>query len=74
VKKAPVIKCIEPYTFIAEDDIQELISLNDDIQEINYQIHKHSINEHYFIKLRSSFSLFCFTLRYYDEIQSVTAT
>ncbi|MDF1877066.1 hypothetical protein JHD47_04490 [Sulfurimonas sp. SAG-AH-194-L11] len=72
VTQATTIKCIEPYTFMAQDDLQELLSLNDDMQEISYQIHKGAISEHHFIKLRSSFSLFCFTLHYYDEITSVT--
>ncbi|MDF1883276.1 hypothetical protein JHD49_04920 [Sulfurimonas sp. SAG-AH-194-C21] len=74
VKEEPQIKCLEPYYFLTQDDLQELLSLNDDMQEISYQIHKGAISEHHFIKLRSSFSLFCFTLRYYDEITNVTTT
>ena len=74
VSQEQTIKCIEPYTFISADDLDELLSLNDDMQDIAYQIKTHGINEHQFIKLRSTFSLFSFTLRYYDEVSKIATT
>jgi len=64
----PKIKKQKPYTFIEDNDLLELQKLNDDIQDIVYRIKKSALNDNSFISLRSSISLFCFTLRYYEKI------
>ena len=68
------IKCIHKYTFISQDDLEELVQFSDDMQDIVYQINKYEMSEDQFIKLRSTFSLFCFTLRYYEEVTQVMIT
>lgn len=74
VEKEKKIICFEIYDFIEEEDLQELIGLSDTMQDIIYQINKYEITEDQFIKLRSTFSLFCFTLRYYNEVMQVMIT
>ena len=71
VHQEKIIKCIEPYTFINDEDLQDLIQLSDDMQDIVTQIEKYEVDEHQFVKFRSIFSLFCFTLRYYKEVEPV---
>lgn len=74
VAEEKTVKIIPPYTFIEQEDLQDLIQLSDDLQEIVYQINKVGISEEQFIKLRSTFSLFCFTLRYYEEVEPIMVT
>lgn len=62
----------EAFDFIGHEDLEELLHLNDDLQEIIYFASKTEFNNDVYIKLRSTFSLFCFTLRYYDEISKLT--
>ena len=70
VKEA--IKIKEPYSFIESDDLEELLKLNDDMQELIFLLQKHSLTSEIFISLRSSISLFCLTLRYYDTISPMS--
>jgi len=62
----------KPYTFIQEEDLEDLMHLNEDLQDIIYKIQKNGINENKFIKLRSTISLFCFTLRFYNQVETIT--
>lgn len=71
-EKSP--KAIKKYDFLNAEDLQELVQLSDDLQDLAYLINKHEIDEDNFIKLRSTFSLFCFTLRYYDEVSQIMIT
>jgi predicted DNA binding CopG/RHH family protein len=64
----PQPKKQKPYTFLAPDDLKELLDLNDDMQDIIYNIHNSRFNDKIFISLRSKVSLFCFTLRYYEQL------
>ena len=68
-------KDIPPYTFLEDEDLHELLKLNEDLQELMYNIRKHNgLHEHSFISFRSSLSLFCLTLRYYKKIAPLTTT
>lgn len=69
-----IIKVIEPYTFLQDDDLQDLIKLNDDLQEVVYQLKKHGFYEGLFITFRSTLSIFCLTLRYYSQIKIIANT
>lgn len=60
-----------PYTFITDDDLEELLNLNEDMQEVMIYIYKNGFNNNIFISLRSSLSIFCLTLRYYDSISNI---
>lgn len=66
------IKVKEPYSFIESDDLEELLKLNDDMQELVFLLQQHSLTAEIFISLRSSVSLFCLTLRYYDKISPMS--
>ena len=68
------VKVKEAYSFIESDDLEELFKLNDDMQELIFLVQKHSLTEEIFISLRSSISLFCLTLRYYDKILPMSTT
>jgi len=74
VTKPKKVKKIPAYTFIEQDDLEELINLNEDLQDFIYQMQKIGLNEDIFISIRSTFSLFCLTLRYYDAITPITTT
>ena len=65
---------VPKYTFINSDDLQELIQLSDDMQELMFQAKKTALTKDLFIALRSKFSLFALTLRYYNEITVMTTT
>jgi len=64
----------EPYTFIDNDDLLDILKLSDDMQEVVIQAKKVGLQKDLFISLRSTFSLFCLTLRYYSEIRPITST
>jgi hypothetical protein len=64
----------KPYTFLDKEDFIELVNLNDNMQDIIYYIRQFEFNNKNFISLRSSISLFCFTLRYYKEIFPMAGT
>lgn len=68
------LKVIPAYTFLNEDDFEELFKLNDDLQALTLNINKVGLNEEVFIQLRSIFSMFCLTLRYYDKIAPIAKT
>jgi hypothetical protein len=74
VTKENTPKRVEPYTFLEDDDLQELLKLSDDLEDLMYQINKVGLNENLFISFRSKLSLFCLTLRYYDEISQISVT
>ena len=74
VSEKNVKKFIPAYTFISDEDLSELIQLSEDLQDIAYQINKTGMHENQFITLRSIFSLFCFTLNYYNEVQEISLT
>lgn len=74
VTKPDKVKRIERYTFIGDDDLDELMNLNEDLQDLMYQTKRLGLNIEVFISLRSAFSLFCLTLRYYDEIGPMSTT
>lgn len=73
-KQKKIIKVLEPYTFIEIEDLDELLKLNDDLQEVVYQLKKHGFNHNLFISFRSILSLICLTLRYYQEIKMMATT
>jgi len=56
------------YTFIEHDDLNELRELNDDMIEFIIQTSKYGFSHDLFISLRSTLSIFCQILRYYDRI------
>ena len=68
------IKKRNPYNFIDDEDLQELLKLNDDMQELIFYVKKNALAEDIFISLRSSISLFCLTLRYYERISTISTT
>ena len=61
------------YTFLTYDDLSELVDLNNNMQDIIYNIKESSFDKKSFVSLRSTISLFSFTLRYYEEV-SLMAT
>jgi hypothetical protein len=65
---------LEPYTFLEAEDLDELLKLTDDMQEIIFNAKRDGLLEEYFISLRSIFSMFCLTLRYYKEIRLIANT
>ena len=71
-KKTLEIK--EPYLFMESEDLRELLKLNDDMQELIFLIQNNSLTNEIFISLRSSISLFCLILRYYDNISPMATT
>ncbi|MDA7817627.1 hypothetical protein N9A28_05510 [Sulfurimonas sp.] len=64
----------EVYTFIDSDDLEELFKLSDDMQESVHNLKKVGMQKSLFISLRSTFSMFCLTLRYYDKIAPMAKT
>jgi len=62
------------YTFLNESDLEELLHQSDDMIKFMPKTSQHSFNEHIFISLRSTLSLFCQTLRYYDRIVPFATT
>jgi len=74
VTKKKELKKLEPYTFLEESDLEELLKLSEDLQELAANIKKNGLNHDTFISLRSVVSLFCTTLRYYDKIAPITTT
>ncbi len=67
-------KRIEVYTFLNQEDLEYLLKLNEDMQELAFQINKIGFNKNIFISLRSIFSLFCLTLSYYERISPIAIT
>lgn len=65
---------MEAYTFLDTEDLEEILKLVDDMQEILFHIKKNGFYEEYFISLRSIFSMFCLTIRYYEQIAPVSTT
>ncbi|MBD3825165.1 MAG: hypothetical protein IE916_11770 [Epsilonproteobacteria bacterium] len=65
---------LEPYTFINNEDLEELLKLSEDMQDLILNLSKKGFSEHTFITFRSYLSIFCFTLRYYPQIQESTKT
>ena len=53
------------------DDLEELLQLNEDMQEIMLYVSKNGFNDALFISLRSSLSMFCLNIRYYDAISEI---
>lgn len=74
VSKDVKVKVIPAYDFISHGDLEDLIHLNYQLQDILYLINKTEITDALFMKLRSTFSMFCFTLSYYDEVSPVMVT
>ena len=62
------------YTFLEPDDFKELLNLNEDMQDIIYNINNSRFNDKSYISLRSTISLFCFILRYYEQLFSIANT
>lgn len=63
-----IVKKQKVYTFIDEEDLHELLGQSEDMVEYMFYADNSGFGEHYFISLRSTLSLFCQTLRYYDKI------
>lgn len=65
---------IPAYTFILNDDLQELLTLCDDMQDLILSAQRHGFVDDLFIRFRSCFSLFALELRHYNELASVADT
>jgi len=65
---------VEPYTFLEAADLEELLKLTDDMKEVISNADPDGLVKEYFISLRSIFSIFCLTLRYYKEITLIANT
>ena len=71
--KVPLVKkvFIPAYTFVNVDDLEELLRFSEDMNELMIHSKKIGLQEDLFISLRSILSMFCLTLRYYQEISKV---
>ena len=65
---------IPPYTFIVQEDLEELFGLSDEMMSIMNSVHKHHFIDELFVKFRSCLSLFSLTLRNYTQVKSVANT
>ncbi|MEA3228729.1 MAG: hypothetical protein U9P38_06640 [Campylobacterota bacterium] len=66
------IVSLKPYDFIDSEDLSELLKLNEDMQELIFIHKKYGFDESSFISLRSIISMFCLTLRYYNQLSPIS--
>jgi len=64
----------QAYTFINQHDLSELLALSEDMIEFSEQSINHGLNDDIYQNLRSTISLFCLTLRYYERIDPIANT
>lgn len=62
---------IEPYTFIAKEDLRELLELADDLNTHLYEAAQTSLTSDSLIRLRSYFSMISLTLNHYEEVEEM---
>jgi len=74
VSKPKKAKPIPAYTFIETDDLEELLKLSEDMQDFIISMKQNGINDSMFISIRSTFSMFCLILRYYNQISPMATT
>lgn len=61
-----------PYDFLAYDDLVELSSICEDMQDTIIAAKKHGVTENIYSRLRSAFSLFSLQLRGYEELETIS--
>ncbi len=69
-----VHELIPPFTFISQEDLQDLLALSEDLEDIFMICKKTGFVEKLFIRFRSCFSLFSLTLRSYPQLSNVATT
>lgn len=65
------IVCLEPYTFIEQDDLHELLELADDLNLLLCEAIHHSFTQDTLIKMRSLFSMISLILNHYQEVEDM---
>lgn len=65
---------IKPYTFLKKDDLNELLTLSDEMKTLMSQAMKVGLHLNICTSLRSRLSSLCLTLNYYDEVEQVAKT
>ncbi len=65
------ITCLEPYTFIEQEDLHELLELAEDLNLLLYEAIQNSFTQDSLIRMRSLFSMITLILNHYEEVEDM---
>jgi len=74
VDSSKILKEKKVYTFLEQDDLEELLAQSEDMVDLIDRCKESGLSEKKYTILRSTVSLFCQTLRYYNKIMPFSLT